>query len=92
MPEKWLFEIEGRAYAYAETEAKAIRALKFEASLHDMTFEASKTSSVDEGWADAIPYGRDDDRTCAQILQAQRDAQPAAELALQERDLSEEVP
>ena len=81
MAEKWLFEIEGRAYAYAETEAKAIRAVQDEASLHDIPFEASKTSSVDEDWADAIPYGGDDNRTCGQIQQAQREARDAAELA-----------
>ena len=74
MAEKRLFEIEARAYAYAETEAKAIRALQFEASLHDMTFEASETSSVDADWWDAIPYGGEDNRTCAQLLQAQEES------------------
>ena len=78
MADKRLYRVEGLAYAWAVTGAQGICAVQFEASLHDMTFEACETTSVDADWWDAIPYGGPEGRTCAQLLQAQREALAAA--------------
>lgn len=78
MAEKWLFEIEIRAYAYAEDEETAIEAFEQGVGYLDgVSLKADKTDSVDADWWDALPFGEAGHHTCGQILQAQREAEEA---------------
>jgi len=66
---KKLYEVEIRYYVMAEneTEAEAIR------TDDGVTLEVNEAFTVDSEWWDTIPFGGDDDRTCGEILGAQRE-------------------
>ncbi len=70
---KHLYEIEARWYVLAEDEVEAqdIRP----DSLADVSVFAIEANIVDADWWDAIPYNGDDDKTCGQILQAQKEVE-----------------
>mgnify|MGYP001595269722 CR=1 FL=1 len=80
MTEKRLFRVEMLVYAWAEDAEAAAEAVEEQLGpLDDYTVRLQETDAVHETWRDAYPYGGPEGRTCAQLLQAQKDAQRAPE-------------
>lgn len=64
-----LYEVNKKYYVMAEHDFEA----EFvDVSLCEPTVEVFEAESVDHDWWDSIPAGGDDDRTCGQILESQR--------------------
>jgi len=67
---KKLYHVEITVMVMAENETDAKLEAVSNADILDC--EANSATSVASEWYDAIPWGETDDRTCGQILKAQR--------------------
>ena len=76
--EKKLYRVKVVLYVMAENESDACVAAT-QARFDIFECSARKAEIIDPGWANAIPYNSDDDRTCSQImLNKQQTTRPEA--------------
>ena len=76
-----LYRVVAVGYAWAASPDEAQEVIETEASLSDLLLSCAEAEAIEPEWEECEPYGADDDRTCAELLQAQREAPHAAELA-----------
>ena len=74
MADKRLYRLEMLVYAWAENAEAAVEVVEEQLGpLDDYTVRIHETDAVHETWRDVHPYGGPEGRTCAQLLQGQKD-------------------
>ncbi len=74
--EKKLYCVRVTLYVMAENASGACVAAT-RAPVDIFECHARKAEHVDDGWAIAIPYNAEDNRTCAEILETQKASRPS---------------
>ena len=68
---KKLYKVEMTVYVVAETNICAVEAaLEYEVEIAPDDCQSVEVKTVPKNWETAIPWGEEDDRTCAELLKA----------------------
>ncbi len=67
--DKKLYRVNVTLYVMAENESEA-RVAATDAHFDIFECTAKKAAHLDQGWANAVPYNSDDNRTCAEVLES----------------------
>ena len=73
MKKLYCVEIDTHYYVMAESEFEAER-IRHDINQHDVFAREATNVGIYREWRDAIPIGSDDDKTCGQIMEEQKEA------------------